>query len=53
MARFRPTDRDTATIGVLQNNPIFTQGVANVASELATAKSQLATSWHPAAVATP
>ena len=33
----------TATIGVLQNNPIFTPGVANKASFVLYAKSQLAT----------
>ena len=40
-------------MGVVQNRPIFTPGVANVASSAATARSQDATSWHPAAVATP
>ena len=29
MARLRPTARDTSTIGVEQNSPIFTPGVAN------------------------
>ena len=33
----------TATIGVLQNNPIFTPGVANLDSVEAIARSQLAT----------
>ena len=32
----------TATIGVLQNNPIFTPGVANVAVVVLYARSQLA-----------
>ena len=43
----------TATIGVLQNNPIFTPGVANFASFVLYAKSQLATNWQPAANAAP
>jgi hypothetical protein len=42
-----------ATIGVEQNNPMLTPGVANLASSAATARSQLATSWQPAAVAMP
>src|SRR5271156_2454514 len=45
--------RDNATIGVEQNRPISTPGVANVAASEAMARSQLATSWHPAAVAIP
>jgi hypothetical protein len=45
--------RDSATIGVEQNSPISTPGVAKVAAYDATARSQLATSWHPAAVAMP
>ena len=53
IARLRPTARETGTIGVEQNSPIFTPGVANRASSDATARSQDATSWHPAAVATP
>ena len=40
-------------MGVEQNRPIFTPGVANLAELLAYAKSQLATYWHPAAVAVP
>ena len=39
--------------GVEQNSPILTPGVAKRASWLATARSQLATSWQPAAVAMP
>ena len=35
---------DSATIGVEQNKPIFTPGVANFASSEAIARSQLATS---------
>ena len=45
--------RDNATIGVEQNRPIFTPGVAKRAASDATARSQLATSWQPAAVAMP
>ena len=45
--------RDKATIGVVQNRPIFTPGVANRASSEATARSHVATSWQPAAVAMP
>ena len=44
---------DTATIGVEQNKPIFTPGVAKAAVLLAYARSQLATNWQPAAVAVP
>ena len=44
---------DTATIGVEQNNPIFTPGVANLEEFEAIAKSQVATNWQPAAVAIP
>jgi hypothetical protein len=53
MARFRPTARDSSTIGVEQNIPTFTPGVANQVPSAATARSQAATSWHPAAVAKP
>src|SRR5271170_5706511 len=53
MACLRGTLRDSATIGVEQNGPISTPGVANVATSDATARSQLATNWQPAAVATP
>ncbi len=45
--------RDTATIGVVQNHPPLPPGVANVALSAATARSQVATSWQPAAVAMP
>ena len=53
IACLRATLRDSATIGVEQNRPISTPGVAKPASVEATARSQLATSWQPAAVATP
>ena len=50
-ARLRPMVRATATSGVWQNSPPFPPGVAKPALSAATARSQLATSWHPAAVA--
>ena len=53
MARFGETTRDRATIGVEQKRPIFTPGVPNRASSAARARSQVATSWQPAAVAMP
>ena len=53
MACLFETLRDSATIGVEQNRPICTPGVAKRAVSEATARSQLATSWQPAAVATP
>ena len=53
IACLRGTLRDSATIGVEQNSPISTPGVAKVAASEAIARSQLATSWQPAAVATP
>ena len=53
IACLRATLRVSATMGVEQNRPMSTPGVANRASDEATARSQLATSWHPAAVATP
>src|SRR6201985_1460219 len=53
IACLRDTLRDSATIGVEQNSPMFTPGVANRAADDATARSQLATSWQPAAVAMP
>ena len=53
MAALRPTFRDSATMGVEQKRPILTPGVAKRASLAATARSQLATSWQPAAVAMP
>jgi len=52
-ARLRPTARLTGTMGVEQKSPIFTPGVANVAVSTATARSQAATSWQPAANAWP
>ena len=53
IARLRPIARESGTIGVEQNRPIFTPGVANRASSAATARSHAATSWQPAAVAMP
>src|SRR5579883_2077243 len=53
MAFFWPTARLKATIGVEQNSPILTPGVAKRASSAATTRSQVATSWQPAAVAIP
>ncbi len=47
------TLRDSATPGVAQNNPTLTPLTANRASALATARSHIATSWQPAAVASP
>ncbi len=52
-ARLRPTLRATATIGVWQNQPPLPPGAAKPAVSLATARSALATSWQPAAVASP
>ena len=52
-ARLRPIARESGTIGVEQKRPIFTPGVAKRAVSAATARSQAATSWQPAAVATP
>src|SRR5580658_9854883 len=52
-ARFLPTFLATATIGVWQNQPTLPPGVAKPAFSLATARSQVATSWQPAAVASP
>ena len=46
-------DRTSGTIGVVQNRPILTPGVEKVAPSAATARSQLATSWQPAASAGP
>src|ERR1700732_4040109 len=51
IAALRGMLRDSATIGVEQNRPILTPGVANFAAREATARSQLATNWQPAAVA--
>ena len=53
MARLRPIARLTATMGVVQKSPILTPGVAKEASSEAIAMSQVATNWHPAAVAIP
>ena len=53
MACLRPTARPSATPGVEQNAPMLTPGVANVADSEAIARSQVATSWQPAAVARP
>ncbi len=53
MACLLATLRDSATIGVEQNRPISTPGVENRGGLEATARSQLATSWQPAALATP
>ena len=53
MARLRDTLRVSATIGVEQNSPMLTPGVQNSASSDATARSQVATSWQPAAEAVP
>ena len=44
MASFLLTFLDKATIGVEQNRPMFTHGVANLAVLEEIAKSQLATS---------
>ena len=44
--------RVSATIGVEQNSPILTPFTANRALSAATARSQVATSWQPAAAAT-
>jgi len=49
----RPTFLATATMGVWQNQPPLPPGAAKPASSLATARSALATSWQPAAVASP
>jgi len=40
-------------MGVVQKSPVLTPGVANQASSAVTAMSHVATSWQPAAVATP
>ena len=52
-ARLRPTFLAMATIGVWQNQPPLPPGAAKPAFSLATARSAVATSWHPAAVASP
>ena len=48
-----PLRLETATAGVEQNRPMSTPGVAKRADSPAIARSQVATSWQPAAVATP
>jgi hypothetical protein len=53
MACLRDTLRDSATIGVEQKSPMFTPGVQNMDRSVAIARSQLATNWHPAALASP
>ena len=45
--------RERATIGVEQKRPMFTPFTPNFVSSVAIAKSQVETSWHPAAVAIP
>ena len=45
--------RATGTAGVWQNQPALPPGSANAADSAATARSQDATSWQPAAVAIP
>ena len=47
IAALRPTARVSATIGVEQNRPIFTPGVAKRALSAAIARSHVATNWHP------
>ena len=53
MAALAGIARTRGTIGVVQKSPMLTPGVAKVASSAATARSQDATSWQPAAVARP
>jgi len=52
-ARLRPTARTIDTAGEEQKTPRLTPGVPNRAPSSATARSQAATSWQPAAVAIP
>ncbi len=52
-ARLRPMALVSATMGVVQNSPMRTPGVANVDSCDAMARSHEATNWQPAAVAIP
>src|SRR5213593_1971312 len=52
-ACFRLTLRATATPGVEQKSPYLIPDVAKRQSSLAIARSHVATSWQPAAVATP
>ncbi len=53
IAALRGTTRDRATIGVEQNRPTLMPETAKRAVSAAIAKSQVATSWQPAAVAMP
>mmetsp|Transcript_96543 Transcript_96543/g.155763 ORF Transcript_96543/g.155763 Transcript_96543/m.155763 type:complete len:228 (+) Transcript_96543:302-985(+) len=53
MACLAGSARARATPGVVQNRPILTPGVENVAVSAATARSHAATSWQPPAVARP
>ncbi|MNV68346.1 hypothetical protein D3C71_1611870 [compost metagenome] len=52
-ARLADTLRLSATAGVEQNNPTLMPDTAKRAVSAATARSQLATNWQPAAVAMP
>jgi hypothetical protein len=52
-AALRGRFRDNATPGVEQNSPTLTPLTAKRASWLAIARSHIATSWQPAAVARP
>ncbi len=52
-ASLRPTLRASATPGVVQKRPTLMPETPKRAPSTATARSQVATSWHPAAVATP
>ena len=52
-AALRPRLRDSATPGVEQKRPRLTPLTANFAVLEATARSHIATSWQPAAVAMP
>ena len=52
-AALRARLRLKATLGVEQNRPKLTPLTAKRASRAATAKSHIATSWQPAAVAMP
>ena len=53
IACLRGTLRASATLGVEQNRPRFTPLTAKRAVLAATARSHIATSWQPAAVAMP
>ena len=52
-AALRGTFRLSATMGVEQKSPMLTPLTPKRASSAATAMSQEATNWHPAAVAMP